>query len=236
MVTRPTLSRPPSVSLRPPSRFMGSTPATRRHPSTAHLRQVLEAQHEADRVEDVGLARAVEPRDGIEAGVKVVQRDLLRVGLESIDGDVLDVHGCGGAAPGGEEGGRADVGEGGERRGCVYTAGGEGLSSWAGALHAVPCPPLRPCCRCPRSCGWWWGALPPSLVGGLRAAGVCAGGEQHRRWGCACVGGKEGVCRMTGTVPTLFTTTSSSRVPLQLGLLPLRLFFSLRDSLLRNLN
>lgn len=63
-------------------------------PSGTHRRQVLDAHHEANRVQDVGLAAAIEARDGIEAGVEVAEGHALRIRLETVNRDLLDVHGC----------------------------------------------------------------------------------------------------------------------------------------------
>ena len=58
----------------------------------AHGREVADAEHEADGVEDVGLARAVEARDGVEEAVEAVDVDAGGVRLEAVDVDGLDVH------------------------------------------------------------------------------------------------------------------------------------------------
>ncbi len=60
----------------------------------AHLGQVGDAQHEADGVQDVGFATAVEAGDGIEVSVKAWHRDALSIGLETINADLLNEHGC----------------------------------------------------------------------------------------------------------------------------------------------
>jgi hypothetical protein len=57
------------------------------------VREVLDSEHEANGVEDVALAAAIEPRDGVEARVEAVERDALGVGLEALDDDLADVHG-----------------------------------------------------------------------------------------------------------------------------------------------
>jgi hypothetical protein len=54
-------------------------------PLPTHMRQVLDAHHEADGVQDVGLATAIEARDGIEAGIEVGERHTLGIGFEPID-------------------------------------------------------------------------------------------------------------------------------------------------------
>ena len=59
----------------------------------AHLREVGDAEHEADGVQDVGLAGAVQARDGVEEGVERGDNGPLRVGLEPLDAHLLDVHG-----------------------------------------------------------------------------------------------------------------------------------------------
>lgn len=51
-----------------------------------------EAQDEEDRVEDVGLARTVEPGDRVELGVQVTDRGSGGVAFEALDDDLLDVH------------------------------------------------------------------------------------------------------------------------------------------------
>ena len=58
------------------------------------LRQVGDAQHEADGVQDVGLAGAVEPGDGIEKGVEARHHRALGVALEAVHHNLLNVHGC----------------------------------------------------------------------------------------------------------------------------------------------
>jgi hypothetical protein len=60
----------------------------------ANLLQVLYSQHEAYGVEDVGLAGAVQACDGVELAVEWADDDPLCVRFESIDGDLLDKHGC----------------------------------------------------------------------------------------------------------------------------------------------
>lgn len=56
------------------------------------LLQVGDAQHEADGVEDVGLAGAVEAGDGVEEGVEARDDGPGGVGLEALQADLLDVH------------------------------------------------------------------------------------------------------------------------------------------------
>ncbi len=58
-----------------------------------YLRQVLDSHDEADRVEDVGLASAVEAGDRIERWVEVWQHDPLKVGLKALYCDFWNVHG-----------------------------------------------------------------------------------------------------------------------------------------------
>jgi hypothetical protein len=60
----------------------------------AHSRQVLDAHDEAQRVQNVGLAATIEPGDSIESRVKVTERYSLRIALEAVDDDLLDVHSC----------------------------------------------------------------------------------------------------------------------------------------------
>jgi hypothetical protein len=59
------------------------------------LREVGDPQHEADGVQDVTLAGAVQAGDGVEQGVERGHDRALRVGLEPIDAHLLDVHGFG---------------------------------------------------------------------------------------------------------------------------------------------
>ena len=56
-------------------------------------RQVGDAEHEADGVEDVGFATAVESRDGVELRVKTGNHCPLGVRLEPVDDDLFDIHG-----------------------------------------------------------------------------------------------------------------------------------------------
>ena len=58
----------------------------------ACLREIGDAQHKADGVQDVGLAAAIEPRNGIEEWVKVWHIHARCVGLEALKGDLLNVH------------------------------------------------------------------------------------------------------------------------------------------------
>lgn len=58
----------------------------------AHLAEICDAEHEADGVEDVGLAGAVEPGDGVEQRVEPRHHRPPRVRLEPLEGYLLDVH------------------------------------------------------------------------------------------------------------------------------------------------
>ncbi len=58
----------------------------------ACLRQVCDAQHKTDGVQNVGLATAVEPGDGIKEGIKVGNIDTRRIGLEALERDLLYIH------------------------------------------------------------------------------------------------------------------------------------------------
>jgi hypothetical protein len=60
----------------------------------AHLAQVRDAEHEADGVEDVRLAAAVQARDRVKGLVPSRDDCALRVALEAVDDDLLDVHSC----------------------------------------------------------------------------------------------------------------------------------------------
>ncbi len=88
----------PAASQRSPPRSCPPVCLRVRRPHRTHLRQVLDAQHEADGVQDVGLAAAIEPGDGVEGLVKIRELHALRVGLEALDRDFRYVHG-GEAAP-----------------------------------------------------------------------------------------------------------------------------------------
>ena len=57
-----------------------------------NLLEVGDAEDEADRVEDVGFSRPVEARDGVEEGVEAGDDGSGRVGLESFESDLFDVH------------------------------------------------------------------------------------------------------------------------------------------------
>lgn len=58
----------------------------------AHGRQVGDAEDEADGVQDIGLAAAVEPRDGVEAWVEAADVCADGVRLEPIDDQLLYTH------------------------------------------------------------------------------------------------------------------------------------------------
>lgn len=58
----------------------------------SHRIKLLDAQNEAQRVQDIGLAGAVEPRDGIEGPVKLADDSTPGVGLEAVDRDLFDTH------------------------------------------------------------------------------------------------------------------------------------------------
>ena len=101
------------------------------------LGKVGDAEDEADGVEDVGLAAAVQARDGIKAGVKARDHRAGGVGLEAVDDHLLDVHGCGGGlALGGDDANAA------RKRGGDAAAG----RRWWCCLPAVErhATPLRP--------------------------------------------------------------------------------------------
>ena len=57
-----------------------------------HLVQVGDSQQEADGVQDVGLATAVQSSDGIELGVKPTDDCALCIGLEPVQNQLLDEH------------------------------------------------------------------------------------------------------------------------------------------------
>lgn len=56
------------------------------------MAEIRNAQKEANRVQNIGLAAAVESRDGVEQRVEAVDLRPLRVGLESFKNNRLDVH------------------------------------------------------------------------------------------------------------------------------------------------
>eukprot|EP00850_Spirogloea_muscicola_P019585 SM000194S04821 [mRNA] locus=s194:96066:101852:+ [translate_table: standard] len=58
----------------------------------SHVLKVRNAEVEADGVEDVGFARAIEACDGIEVGVEARDRRAARIRLEAVDADFLEVH------------------------------------------------------------------------------------------------------------------------------------------------
>jgi len=58
----------------------------------AHLAEICDAEHEADGVEDVGLAGAVKPGDGVEQRVEPRHHRPPCVRLEPLEGYLLDVH------------------------------------------------------------------------------------------------------------------------------------------------
>ena len=55
--------------------------------------EVTNPQHETDRVQDVGLAGPVQPGDRSELGVERADFCPHSIGFETIDDDLLDVHG-----------------------------------------------------------------------------------------------------------------------------------------------
>jgi len=61
-------------------------------PEIIHLTQVGDAQHKADGIQNIGFPTAVQPRDGVEVGIEVRHHNPLSIGLETFDGDFLDVH------------------------------------------------------------------------------------------------------------------------------------------------
>jgi len=62
--------------------------------ASADLLELRNAEDKADRVKDVGLATAVQARDGIELLVKARHHRALGIRLEAIDNDLLNMHGC----------------------------------------------------------------------------------------------------------------------------------------------
>jgi hypothetical protein len=56
------------------------------------MSEVGETQHEADRVEDVTLARAVQSRDRIELWIPALDLGAGRIGLEAVEDNLFDVH------------------------------------------------------------------------------------------------------------------------------------------------
>ena len=58
----------------------------------ACLREVGDAQHKTDGVQDIGFPAAIEPRDGIKEWVKVWHIHARCVGLEALEGYLLNVH------------------------------------------------------------------------------------------------------------------------------------------------
>lgn len=58
----------------------------------AYLWQIGNAQQKAYRVQDVGLAAAVEPGDGVERQIKPIYLRPLSIGLEAVQDDRLDIH------------------------------------------------------------------------------------------------------------------------------------------------
>ena len=83
----------------------------------ANLLQICDAQHKADGIKYVGLPAAVQPSDRVEIPIEVWHSHSLSVGLETIDGDFLDVHGVFKLRP---------------RQSCAQTA-----AHFAGLLHAA---------------------------------------------------------------------------------------------------
>lgn len=59
---------------------------------TTHRRHVRETEDEAYRVKNVRLARPVEARNGIEGGIPARYLGPDRIGLESVQDELLDVH------------------------------------------------------------------------------------------------------------------------------------------------
>lgn len=56
------------------------------------LLQISDAQYEADRVKDVGLPRAIEPRDSVEEWVETRNHSPRRIRLETFQTYLLYVH------------------------------------------------------------------------------------------------------------------------------------------------
>lgn len=57
-----------------------------------HLAEVGDTKEKANGVQDVGLARAIKPSDGIEERVKAIDFSALAVALEAINYHRLDIH------------------------------------------------------------------------------------------------------------------------------------------------
>lgn len=62
--------------------------------ASADLLELRDAEDEADRVQDVGLSTTVEARDSIELLVEALHHCALGIRLETINDDLLNVHGC----------------------------------------------------------------------------------------------------------------------------------------------
>lgn len=54
--------------------------------------EISDTEYEAYGIEDVGLSRAIETSNGIEVRIKIRNHSSRRVGLESLQADLLDVH------------------------------------------------------------------------------------------------------------------------------------------------
>ncbi len=59
---------------------------------SAHLRQVGDPKHEADRVQNVGLAATIKPRDSVKVSIKVWNVDPGGVGLKALDSNLFNIH------------------------------------------------------------------------------------------------------------------------------------------------
>lgn len=58
-----------------------------------NLLQIGDSQHEANRVQDVGLSRTVQPRDCVEVRIEALDHSPRRIRLEPFQAYLLDVHG-----------------------------------------------------------------------------------------------------------------------------------------------
>lgn len=56
------------------------------------MNQIGNAQHEADRVQDVALPGPIQPGDGVKLRIEAMDLGTLAVRFETIDDDGFDVH------------------------------------------------------------------------------------------------------------------------------------------------